>query len=203
MKKLIFIISFLLAIQYGGKIYAETNETLKSQEEALGISGFIEETEKYTENTFSDIDLNSIYENALSGNMNTSGLMNSILKLTGKEVANTLKTLGYILIIVIIHGIIKTISDGMGNRRSRGNNVLCSIYTNYYLNYGKLFRNNTINKKYSKQFSRIFEFASSNTPSINGSNRKYSNSIYCTTSTTNYNNICSEISFHQYFFHLY
>ena len=66
MKKLIFIISFLLAIQYENIVYAETNETLKAQEESLGISDFIEETQKYTENAFSNIDINSIYENALS-----------------------------------------------------------------------------------------------------------------------------------------
>ena len=57
-----------------------------------------------------------MYENALSGNINTNGIVNSIFKLAGKELASTLKTLGYILIIVIIHGIIKTISEGMGNR---------------------------------------------------------------------------------------
>lgn len=150
MKKLIFIISFLLAIQYGNTVYAETNETLKSQEESLGISEFIKETEKYTKDTFSDIDINSIYENALSGNIKTSGIINPILKLAGKEVANTLKTIGYILVIIIIHGIIKTVSEGMGNRRSRGNDLLCSVYINSYFSYGKLFRHNTINKKYSK-----------------------------------------------------
>lgn len=139
MKKLIFIISFLLAIQYGGKVYAETNETLKSQEEALGISGFIEETEKYTEDTFSDIDLNSIYENALSGNLDSSGIMNTILKIAGKEVVSTIRTIGYILIIIIIHGIIKNISEGLGNRRSRKNNLLCPIYINCYINHDKLF----------------------------------------------------------------
>ena len=116
MKKLIFIISFLLAIQYGNTVCAETNETLKAQEESLGISEFIRETEEYTKDTFSDIDINSMYENALSGNINTNGIVNSIFKLAGKELASTLKTLGYILVIVIIHGIIKTISEGMGNR---------------------------------------------------------------------------------------
>ena len=150
MKKLIFIISFLLAIQYGGKVYAETNETLKLQEEALGISGFIKETEEYTKDTFSDINLNSIYENALTGNLNTSGIANTILKIAGKEVSNTIRTLGYILIIVIIHGIIKNISEGLGNRRSRKNNLLCSIYINRYISYDKLFWNNNFNQKHNK-----------------------------------------------------
>lgn len=94
MKKIIFIISFLLAIQYGGIVYgAETNELLEEQEETLGISEFINEAEKYTKETFSDIDLTSIYENALSGNIEINDILNTILKLTGNEFLTTLRTL--------------------------------------------------------------------------------------------------------------
>ncbi len=116
MKKLIFIISFLLAIGYGATVYADTNDTIKEQEESFGIAEFIKEAENYTKETFSDIDVNSVYESAISGNLDTSGMLSSIFKLAGKEVAKTLRTLGYILIIIVIHGIIKSISEGTGNR---------------------------------------------------------------------------------------
>ncbi len=118
MKKIIFIISFLLAIQSGAVYATETNETMKEQEESLGISDFIKEAESYTKDTFKDTDLESIYNSAISGEIEIPGLLNSILNLVGDEVLNTIKTLGYILIIIVIHGIIKSISDGMGNRRN-------------------------------------------------------------------------------------
>lgn len=116
MKKLIFIIAFLLAIIYSVPVFAvDINESLKEQEDTLEISGFLNEAEKYTEDVFDDFDLNSIYKEAISGNINTEGILGNILKITGNEVQNTIKTLGYILIIIIIHSIIKSISEGIGN----------------------------------------------------------------------------------------
>lgn len=116
MKKIIFIIAFLLAIIYSVPVLAmDTNESLKEQAEALDISGFINEASSYTKETFQDIDLNSMYKNAISGNINTEGILSGIFKIAGTEVQNTLKTLGYILIIIIVHSIIKNISEGLGN----------------------------------------------------------------------------------------
>ena len=75
MKKLIFIISFWLAIQYTIPIFrSNTNETIKTQEEQLGISEFIKEAESYTKGSFEDIDLKSIYKNAIKGNISAEGI---------------------------------------------------------------------------------------------------------------------------------
>ena len=116
MKKLIFIISLLLAIMHSISVFAiETNETIKEQEENLGIADFISEASSYTKDTFQDIDLSDIYKNAISGNINTKGFINGALKIAGTEVQNTIKILGYILIIVIVHSIIKNITEGLGN----------------------------------------------------------------------------------------
>jgi len=116
MKKLTFIIFFLLAIIYAKTVYAgNTNDALKEQEETLQISDFITEASSYTKDTFQDIDLRDMYKNAISGNINTKGILNSAFKIAGREVQNTIKTLGYILIIVIVHSIIKNISEGLGN----------------------------------------------------------------------------------------
>lgn len=94
MKKIIFIISFLLVIQCENFVYAtETNETMKEQEEILGISDFLQETEKYTKDTFTDTSLNTIYDNAISGEMDINGIFGVILKLAGDEILNTIKTL--------------------------------------------------------------------------------------------------------------
>lgn len=94
MKKIIFIISFLLAILYVNPIYAtETNETIQEQEKALGISDFLQEAEKYTKDTFTDTNLSDIYSSAISGNMNMSVIVSTILKLVGDETLNTIRTL--------------------------------------------------------------------------------------------------------------
>ena len=94
MKKIIFIISFLLTIECSNFVYgAETNETLKDQVEALEISDFLQEAESYTKDTFSELDINDIYKNAISGNLNVNGIVKAILKLVGSETLNTIKTL--------------------------------------------------------------------------------------------------------------
>lgn len=43
--------------------------------------------------------------------------MGGIIKILGKEVTKTIQSLGYILIIIVIHSIIKAISEGMGNEQ--------------------------------------------------------------------------------------
>ena len=71
MKKIIFAISFLLIFFLEQPVYGtNTNEILKEQEDALSISGFIKEAQSYTEDNFSDIDISSVYKDAISGNMN-------------------------------------------------------------------------------------------------------------------------------------
>lgn len=116
MKKIIFVIVFLLVMMNCITTYGtDTEEMIESQEEALGISGFIKQAEKYTKESFEDMNMNELYKNALSGNTNVEGILNGIFQLLGSEVKGTITSLGYILIIVVIHSIIKSISEGMGN----------------------------------------------------------------------------------------
>lgn len=116
MKKIIFIILFLFMIQYPINTFAsDIDDNIKKQEESLGISAFIKESENYTKNVFENVDLNKTYKDALSGNINTKGLLNGIINIAGGEIQKTIRTLGYILIIVVIHSIIKSISEGVEN----------------------------------------------------------------------------------------
>lgn len=116
MKKLVFIIFFFLLMCHNSLVYGgSTNEVLKEQEESLGISSFIKESEKYTEGIFEDVDLNTFYKSALTGKINGNGILDGILKIAGEETIYTIRTLGYILVIIIIHSIVKNISDGMEN----------------------------------------------------------------------------------------
>lgn len=67
MKKIIIIIFFLGIILNANIVYAdETEDTIKEQEEILGIAGFIKEAEKYSKESFEDMDINSLYKNAIS-----------------------------------------------------------------------------------------------------------------------------------------
>ena len=69
MKKIIVILLFIMSILSTNVVYAEekstNDEIIKEQEETLGISNFIKEAKKYTSETFEDLDINSLYKEAL------------------------------------------------------------------------------------------------------------------------------------------
>ena len=123
MKKIVFILTFFLTICYSITSYGtetnniDTNGIIGEQEKSLGITEFIKESKEYVGESFSDVDLNTLYKDAISGDINLQGFFGKVIKLTGKEVASTIRSLGYILIIIIIHSIIKNISDGLGNNQ--------------------------------------------------------------------------------------
>jgi len=93
-----------------------TNEIINNQKENLNISDFIKEAEKYTKESMPEIDLNNLLSTAISGNIDNAKLLNIFWRLVGKEVLNSAGVLGSIIVIVVIHGILKSISDGLGNK---------------------------------------------------------------------------------------
>lgn len=93
-----------------------TDEIIESQQEMLDIDSFIEEADKYTENVYEDLDMNEIFSSALSGNIENSGIIKSILNLIGGEILDAIKILASILVIIVIHSILKNISEGLENK---------------------------------------------------------------------------------------
>ena len=76
MKKAILIIFLVIMIFSTSTVYGtETDEIIKEQEETLGIGSFIKEAEKYTTDNFEDIDMSTLYKDALSGKMNKQGIV--------------------------------------------------------------------------------------------------------------------------------
>ena len=63
-----------------------------------------------------DIDLNELLNNAISGNLNEFNIMKIFWKLLGKEVINSITIISSIIVILVIHGILKSISDGLQNK---------------------------------------------------------------------------------------
>ena len=71
MKK-IYIIILIALISYLVPTTAKASSTsqeeiISSQTDALGISTFLSDSEKYTEETFGEIDINDIFTKSLSG----------------------------------------------------------------------------------------------------------------------------------------
>jgi len=127
MKRIILI--FILVLMIPNYAFAETqDEIMSSTQEKFNISGFLKEAQKYTNESFEEIDLSSMLEQAIQGKVDNNKLYEIIIKLLGKEVSSSLKILISILVIIVIHGILKSITDSLDN-----NNVSQIIYFVQYI----------------------------------------------------------------------
>lgn len=123
MKKKTFILFILLELfifAFTTISYAEENvsedEIMETQKKMLDISGFLEEAEKYTKDTFEEMDLGDLFNSAINGNINNTTIIKSILNLLGKEILDSVTVIGSIIVIIIIHSILKSISEGLENK---------------------------------------------------------------------------------------
>lgn len=117
MKKLITIFAILICIFSTSISIADTeDEVINSQMDSFNISNFIDEANKYSNNILKDIDIHELLNNAIKGEVDTNQLLKYIFPLLGTEIKEALKVMGSILIIVLIHSVLKSISDNLNNK---------------------------------------------------------------------------------------
>ena len=117
MKKLITIFAILICI-FGTSISIADaeDEVINSQMDSFNISNFIDEANKYSNDILKDIDIQELLNNAIKGELDTNQLLKNIFPLLGTEIKEALKVMGSILIIVLIHSVLKSISDNLNNK---------------------------------------------------------------------------------------
>ena len=114
MKK-ITLIFILTLIFLPHKVFADTEEIMSTTQEKFNISGFIKEAEKYMEQSFGDINLTEMLNQAMQGKIDNKSIYIKLINLLGKEIISSLKILISILVIIVIHGILKSITDNLEN----------------------------------------------------------------------------------------
>ena len=112
-KKKILII--IIAIIFIPKTVKAEDNTIETQKETFGINSFIENSKQYTGEFFADADISEILNSAISGKVDNSKIYKKILNILGTEVQTGIKSLLSILAIIIIHSILKSISESLEN----------------------------------------------------------------------------------------
>lgn len=112
-KKIILII--IIAIIFIPKTVKAEDNTIATQKEIFGINSFIENSKQYTGEFFADADISEILNSAISGKVDNSKIYKKILNILGTEVQTGIKSLLSILAIIIIHSILKSISESLEN----------------------------------------------------------------------------------------
>ena len=115
---IIVILTSLIPNTYAEDTSAENVDTeaiLESQSETLGISSFIEEADKYKNDEF-DFDVGDLITEAIKGEIDNESIGQKILNILFSQVGEAIKSIGIILVIVIISSILKSISDDLDNK---------------------------------------------------------------------------------------
>lgn len=110
--------------------YATSDAIIEQQNKALKIQDFLKETDKYIEQMDNQIDLKQVFSLALKGKMDNKTIFNLILVILGQEVVSALYGLISILLIIIIHSVLNSISDSL---ESKGTVSKVTFYVQYIL----------------------------------------------------------------------
>lgn len=97
------------------KVYASNEETIQEQQEEFGIQDFLKNSKQYMGEFFEDMDMGEILQNAIKGEVDNSTFAKRVLNLLGSEVISSIKAIGSILAIIVIHSILKSISESLEN----------------------------------------------------------------------------------------
>ena len=97
------------------KAETDAESILTSQADSLGISTFLSDSEKYTEETFGEIDISELFTKSITGNIDNSTIINVVFSLLGDNIKSALTTIASVMVVVIIHSILKAISENLGN----------------------------------------------------------------------------------------
>ena len=125
MKKIFILIVVIFWLFYPAKSIAsnnisntqiDSNQIISTQKDSVNISKFIQEAKKYTEDVYKDVDYNELLNNAILGKIDNEKIGKNILSLIGKETMSSIYTIVAIMVIIIVHSILKSISEGLENK---------------------------------------------------------------------------------------
>lgn len=114
--KLFFLIIFVIIITTNLVQAEEIDNIMKTQEDSLGITDFIQESNSYTSDVFNDMGLNEIFNSAISGNVDNKKIVKNVCKIFGQEIQNAISIFASILVIVVINSILNCITEGLENK---------------------------------------------------------------------------------------
>lgn len=113
---LIIIMLFILKPIFSYCIDNDTDKNIISeQKETFGINSFIEKSKKYSGEFFEDIDVSEILNSAIKGEIDNTKIYKKILTILGTEVQIGIRSLISILAIIVIHSILKSVSESLEN----------------------------------------------------------------------------------------
>ena len=111
MKKLLIILLISIICIFQNVSLAKEDDGIESQTEQYKIGDFLSSAENYAE----DIDVKDLFNSAIKGNLDNSKILKYIVNILGDNLKDALKMISGIIVVIIIHSILRTISENLGN----------------------------------------------------------------------------------------
>ena len=116
MKNRIIYAFLIITLIFTSKSNASNEETIKEQQNTFGINTFIKNSREYVdEEIFEENDINNIFESAVKGQVDNKTIFSKIAGVFGKEIKELLGILASVIAIVVIHSILKSVSESLEN----------------------------------------------------------------------------------------
>lgn len=113
---IIFLMILFIIVPFSNTYAIDNKDTIQEQKEEFGIQDFIKNSKQYTGEFFDGIDIGQVLNDAIEGRVDNSTLVKRIFNLLGAEVLTSLKAIGSILSIIVIHSVLKNISESLEDK---------------------------------------------------------------------------------------
>ena len=84
--------------------------------DGLDIKNFVTKSKEYTKDSLPDLDINSVLKNAITGKVDNVKLIRLFFGVFGREFLKSVSVISSIIVVIIIHSVLKVISDGLENK---------------------------------------------------------------------------------------
>ena len=94
----------------------ELQNVIEEQKDLVQISNLIDDANEYTSDVFDKNDLYEVLEDAINGKIDSNRITKSSLSILGKELKSSVAMIGSIITIIIVNGILISITEGLENK---------------------------------------------------------------------------------------
>lgn len=114
-KLIIILIFFLICFTNSQQVRASQEELVEEQIKDLQVDTLIQDIEKVTDK---NINLNEIFGDAIKGKNSGNIILKGLGKILGSELKESMKMVISILLIIVICGMLRSISENIGNNQT-------------------------------------------------------------------------------------
>lgn len=114
--KILFFCIVLIFLNGKCVLAEELQSIIESQKDSIGIHDLIGNSKEYTSDVFSEDELYQLLKDAINGKIDKNVVMKNSFSIFSKELKGSINVIGSIVLIIVVNGILKCITEGLDNK---------------------------------------------------------------------------------------